>query len=294
LFFSQEFAMSHLAILLVLTAAFLHASWNFLAKKAGGGATFVWLFGSLASLIYAPLALGLVLVGQPTLTWMSGLFVLGSALLHLAYFLALSQGYRVGDLSIVYPLARGTGPMIATLAAIAFLGERPTPVTLAGAVLIGLGIYLLAGNPAQLKRRGALPGITYALLTGLVIAGYTLWDKQAVSAFLVPPLLLDWGTNFGRTLMLTPHALRHWEQVRSDWSLHKREALGIALLCPLAYILVLTALAFSPVSSIAPAREISTLIGAAMGVKLLAEGDAARRLSAAGMMVVGVLALFFG
>ena len=286
--------MSHLAILLVLTAAFLHASWNFLAKKAGGGATFVWLFGSLASLIYAPLALGLILAGRPTLTWMSGLFVLGSALLHLAYFLALSQGYRAGDLSIVYPLARGTGPMIATLAAVAFLGERPTPVTLAGAVLIGLGIYLLAGNPAQLRRKGALTGVAYALLTGLVIAGYTLWDKQAVSAFLLPPLLLDLGTNFVRTLMLTPHAVRRWEEVRREWSLHKREALGIALLCPLAYILVLTALAFSPVSSIAPAREISTLIGAAMGVKLLAEGDAARRLSAAGMMVVGVLMLFFG
>jgi drug/metabolite transporter (DMT)-like permease len=145
-----------------------------------------------------------------------------------------------------------------------------------------------------LRRKGALPGVAYALLTGLVIAGYTLWDKQAVSAFLLPPLLLDWGTNFGRTLMLTPHAVRRWEEVRQEWSLHKREALGIALLCPLAYILVLTALAFSPVSSIAPAREISTLIGAAMGVKLLAEGDAARRLSAAGMMVVGVLMLFFG
>ena len=134
----------------------------------------------------------------------------------------------------------------------------------------------------------------YALLTGALIAGYTLWDKYAVSALLIPPLLYDWASNLGRTLILAPMAYRRWDGVRATWRRHRRAVLGVAVLSPLAYILVLTALVFAPVSYVAPAREVSILIGAVMGARLLAEGHAPRRIAAALAMFAGIAALTAG
>jgi drug/metabolite transporter (DMT)-like permease len=114
-----------------------------------------------------------------------------------------------------------------------------------------------------------------------------LWDKQAVSRFAVPPLILDWGSNLGRTIFLTSLPARYPRETRVEWREHRFEAIGIAVLAPLSYILVLTAMQFTPVSYVAPAREISILIGTAMGTRLLAEGDGRRRLIAALAMVLG-------
>ncbi len=134
----------------------------------------------------------------------------------------------------------------------------------------------------------------YALVTGLFIAAYTLWDKQAVSHFAVAPLLLDWGANVGRALLLTPLAVKYSDQTVSEWREHKYEAIACAVLIPFSYILVLTAMRFTPVSYVAPAREISILIGTAMGARLLGEGDVRRRLAGAGAMVAGVVGLAIG
>jgi len=139
--------MSSLALALVLSAAVVHATWNLLAKRVGGGAPFVWLFGALSSAIYAPLALGAIVVQRPRLGVQETVFIVGSGLLHLAYFLVLQRGYRVGDLSLVYPLARGTGPVLSTAAAIALFGERPSPLALAGAALVAGGVFVLTGGP---------------------------------------------------------------------------------------------------------------------------------------------------
>ncbi|MGF1567249.1 MAG: EamA family transporter [Nodosilinea sp.] len=285
--------MTVFALGLVLAAAFLHASWNFLAKRAAGGAAFVWLFGVLSTCIYAPLAVGMFSRQRPELSATAVACMAGSGALHTAYFLLLQQGYRVGDLSLVYPLARGTGPMIATVAAMAIFKERPTVLTLIGTGLIAVGIVLFTAQPGQNQSSNRFLSVGFALLTGMFIAAYTLWDKYAVSQLLVPPLLLDWSSNLTRSLLLTPLALGQWSVVQSEWQNHRREALGVACLCPLAYILVLTALVFSPVSAVAPAREISIVIGAAMGSQLLSEGHIARRLAAASLMVLGVLALIF-
>jgi len=286
--------MTGLAITLILTAAFFHATWNLLAKRAGGGAGFVWLISALATAMYAPLAVAIIIFQQPRIGAIQLLFMAGSAVLQLAYFLLLQRGYRVGDLSLVYPLARGTGPMLSTAAAIAFFGERPTPIALAGALLIVVSVFALTSSLGKLQSPSARRAVVYGIVTGTIIAAYTLWDKHAVSALLVPPLLFDWSTSVGRMVLLAPLALRHWKEVRTEWRTHRLEALGVAFLSPLAYILVLTALVFTPVSYVAPAREISILIGTAMGTRLLAEGDAPRRLLAAGAMVVGVAALAIG
>ena len=153
---------------------------------------------------------------------------------------------------------------------------------------------MLSGNPNKLRQTGAQKAISFALITGTFIAAYTLWDKQAVSRFAISPLLLDWGANLGRAILLTPFALGYWQNTRDEWRDHRAEAIGVAVLAPLSYILVLTAMQFTPVSYVAPAREISILIGTAMGTRLLAEGDVHRRLAAACAMVLGVVALAVG
>ena len=287
--------MTLFALGLVLFAAVFHATWNLLAKRVGdGGAVFVWLFGLCSIAIYAPLAAIVVLVVAPHLGPVQYVFMFGSGVLHLGYFVLLQRGYTVGDLSLVYPLARGTGPLLATAAAIVLLGERPGVVALLGIGLIATGVFLLSAEPGSARKAGWETGVMYGLLTGAFIAAYTIWDKHAVSALLIPPLLQSWVTTLVTTGLLTPLALRRRGEVPAMWRSHKTEALGVAVLSPLSYILVLTALVFTPVSYVAPAREISILIGAAMGARLLAEGDVRRRLAAAGVMVLGILALALG
>jgi len=286
--------MSLVALGLVLISAVAHATWNFFAKRAEGGPAFVWLFDFVSTLLYAPLALIVVLRPHEALTPLGYVFIIGSAVLHLAYFLMLQQGYRIGDLSLVYPLARGTGPMLSASAAILFFGERPGPLAIAGAALIGVGTFVLAGGGGSLRQASARRAVLFALLTGGIIASYTLWDKRAVSNLGIPPLLLNWALGLGRVSMLAPYAARHRTKIAAVWGSYRREVLVVATLSPLSYILVLTALAFTPVSYVAPAREISILIGVLLGTRLLSEGHARRRIIAAGAMVLGVVGLALG
>ena len=282
------------AFSLILLAAFIHASWNLLNKRASGHVTFTWLVAVLSAIFYTPVAVAVIFVTHLEIGIIELVLMAGSAALHSVYFILLNQGYRVGDLSLVYPLARGTGPLISTIAAILLLGERPSSLAVAGALLIIAGVVALTMNPKSLGQSGAKSAMLYALVTGLFIAAYTLWDKQAVSRFALPPLILDWGANLGRAILLTTLPARYPRETLSEWRDHRFEAIGVAVLAPLSYILVLTAMQFTPVSYVAPAREISILIGTAMGTRLLAEGDAARRLVAASAMVLGVAALAVG
>jgi drug/metabolite transporter (DMT)-like permease len=153
-----------LALGLILSAAIFHATWNLQAKQAGGGAAFVWLFGMLAALIYAPLAIVVIVLQRPEIGHSQLFFMAGSILLHMAYFLLLQQGYRVGDLLLVCSMACGTGPMLSTIGAILILGERPGPVGLLGAGLIVLGIILLTGSVLSV-RAASRAGLGFGVLT---------------------------------------------------------------------------------------------------------------------------------
>ena len=290
--------MTAAALGLVLAGAFIHALWNLIAKRVRAGAAFVCLFSVVAVCGYLPLAVAIVLWQHPHVGPVQLIFIGGTAVLHTGYFLALQQGYRLGDLSLVYPLARGTGPMLTTAAAIAFFRERPGPIALAGTALIGGGIILLTTGPDAWRRPNARAAAAYAFLTGLFIAGYSLWDKQAVTTFAIPPIVLDWGDNLGRALILAPVALGRGPvpggELPSVWRRYRREIVLVGLLSPMPYILVLSAMVFTPVSYVAPAREMSILSGALMGTRLLAEGDARRRVAAAGAMVLGLGALAIG
>ena len=174
------------------------------------------------------------------------------------------------------------------------LGERPGIVALCGAALVVGGAFFLAASPAKLREAGASRGIAFALLTGCMIASYTVVDKQAVSAVLIPPILQDWGANLGRVIVMAPLALSRRAEVKAAWARQRKAVILVALLCPLSYILVLTAMVFTPVSYVAPAREISILVAALMGAHWLQEGDVPRRVAAAAAMALGVVALAIG
>ncbi len=286
--------MSAAALALVLTAAFAHALWNFILKRSGGGIGFIWLFALLATILYAPLAIGFLWHQWFDLGWLALGFIVLSALIHTAYFLLLDRGYRHGDLSVVYPVARASGPLLTVIFAIVLLGERPGPLAIAGAAAIIIGALYISGITTRLRQGLPLRAVAYALMTGLMIAAYTICDQRAVTYAAIPPVLLHWGENFGRTLMLAPIALKHRASVVTAWQQHKKAALAAAILSPLAYILALTAMTFTPVSYIAPAREISIIIGAWLGTQVLGEADAKRRMIAATMMAAGMVGLALG
>ena len=286
--------MSAYALALVLAGAFCHAWWNLILKRTGGGTGFFLLFSGFSAILLAPIALIVWWIEQPVMGWPQFAMIGLSAALHLLYFLALDHGYRHGDLSVVYPLARGTGPVLTMIGAIILLGERPSAIAIGGALLIAGAVLMLVGDPRKLRESGNLRGVGFALLTGCLIASYTLADKQSVAVLLIPPILFDWGANLLRWCLLTPIALRNREGIRSAWKNYRKEALYVAILSPLSYILALTAMRFTPVSYVAPAREVSILIATVLGAKVLAETDAKRRLTAALLMIVGLAALALG
>ena len=131
---------------------------------------------------------------------------------------------------MVYPLARGTGPMLAALAAIVLFGERPTSVALVGILLVGVGVVVLTGDPTKLHGVGR--SVAFALATGVLIALYTLWDKWAVSSVGIAPLLYFWGFIATTGLMLVPAVARRWDTVPAEWRLHWRAAIGVGALMP--------------------------------------------------------------
>lgn len=251
-----------------------------------------------ATLLYTPIVVVSVLVSPPQLSVKSWIFMAGTGLLQAGYFLFLQTGYRMGDLSVVYPVGRGTGALLAALAGVVLLGEHPGAAGIAGILLIVAGVMVI-GAPARARGTGsaapqATAAIAFALGTGAFIAAYTLWDKYAVSTLKVPPLLQGYASLPGMVLVIAPFALRDPRRVGRVWHTYRRQVLGAAVLSPLAYILVLFALSFSAVSAVAPAREISVLFGVLLGRKLLDEGNMARRICAATAIVAGIICIAVG
>jgi drug/metabolite transporter (DMT)-like permease len=284
--------MSPDVLALVIAAAFAHAAWNFVAKGAEGGAAFVWLCAIAGTVLYVPVLAVALATGPGALGWAAIGLMAGSGALHAVYFVLLQRGYAAGDLSMVYPLARGTGPLLSTVAAIAILGERPGLLALAGAALIVLAVFSLVRRSGEDGSVGR--GTVYAVLTGTATAAYTLWDKHAVGAAGLAPLTYYWGTNLANAMLLSPVALGRRSELRRAWTSSRARAAGVGLLSPLAYVLILYALARAPVSYVAPARESSIVIGTLLGALVLREGDTRRRMAAATAILAGVAALALG
>jgi drug/metabolite transporter (DMT)-like permease len=287
--------LSTAALSLVLTAAILHAVWNYFLKKSGGGVGLVALSTVLSSFILTPLAIFFIAKGYSP-TWIETGVCFGSGVIHTIYFLLLDRAYQSGgDLSVVYPLARATGPLLTILAATLWLGEKITLVALGGALLIGVSALLLSGNPASFKGRAARKSIGFAVAAGCMIACYTVWDKIAVSMLMMPPLLFYAGSNLARIPFLVTIALKRLPGgMTAAWHNQRLAVLAIALLSPLSFVLVLYAMKLAPVSYVAPAREVSILFAALLGAHVLKEGESTRRTIAAVGMVLGITALVIG
>jgi len=272
------------ALGLVVAAAVVHAIWNFAAKRVGdGGAPFVFLYYTVSALVFGPIAVILALFDHPQWTWLLAAVV--TAVLHVAYGTVLQRGYAVGDLSVVYPLARGTGPLLSVLVAVLFLGEHPGWLGLVGALLVVVCVLVIGTGKATPA------GVFYGVLTGGVIAAYTLWDAHSVTALAVPPLIYFGAGSIGESLLLLPTALRAKASVAALWRAHRREVLAVGLLSPLGYLLVLYALQMAPVSLVAPAREVSIVLGGFVAWRLLGEAQAARRLTGSLVVLAGIAAI---
>lgn len=288
--------MTLAALVLVLIAAFTHATWNYAAKKSGGGLPFVWVSSIFALGLYAVGGVGYWLWRQPELPANIWWVIVGSGILKTLYALLLQRAYRSGDFSLVYPLTRGTAPLLATVGAIVLFGERPTLLALAGGGMIITCVFMLTGGAGlwHADRTHLRQGIFYGLACATCVGVYTVWDQRAVSHLQLPPILYDGGTQLVLFSILSPFAWRRREEVAATWREHRGKAAVVGLLSPVAYVLILYAMSFTPVSYIAPAREISIVIGAFFGAKLLGEGDATRRLLAAAGMAAGIIALALG
>jgi drug/metabolite transporter (DMT)-like permease len=280
------------ALVLVLVAAVIHATWNLILKKAQADVVcFSWVAASGGALMIAPVALALhwgQLTGLGAAQWTA---VLASGVLHVAYFIVLQTGYKAGDLSVVYPVARGVGPLLSAVAAILLLGERASAGSVAGLALIVGGTFTIAGGFAILRGRWSprtRAGLLWGALTGLLIAGYTVNDGRAVKVLGVAPLLFYWLSDASRSLLLVPAVLRRRPMLRHTLATAWRPALAVALLSPLGYILVLQAMTIAPISHVAPAREVSMLIAAFLGAQMLSEGELLRRLAGAALIAGGV------
>ncbi|SFB68164.1 Uncharacterized membrane protein [Polaromonas sp. OV174] len=293
--------MSFNALALVLIAGLIHACWNIAAKKAGGDARFATFTGLVMAVVWAPLGIWLGIEELPRWGLTEWLVLCASALLHTVYYVTLLRGYRKADLTVVYPLARGSGPLLSSLVAVVLLGEQISALGLAGIAGVVGGVFLIAGGPGlwrashePSKRQRVRKGMIYGLLTGAFIASYTVVDGYAVKLLLMSPILLDYIGNFVRLVFLLPTVLRDVPAAAVLWRRQWKYALVVGIISPVSYVLVLYAMKTAPLSHVAPAREVSMLFAALLGGHLLGEGERKLRLLGAACIGAGVMALALG
>jgi drug/metabolite transporter (DMT)-like permease len=279
-----------IALVMVLLAALSHATWNYWAKRAAASRHIVLLYSVASAVLYCPIVIWILVYERPHFQLIHWLSLLATAILHLAYSLLLQAGYRVSDLSLIYPIARGTGPLLSFIAATLVLGEPASSLSVLGVVLIVGGILLVSGLASE-PHKAPKAGIAFGLLIGVFIASYTINDGWAVKTLMISPFLIDWTGNLLRMVLLAPLALREPAEVMREIREYRTSILVVGVLGPLGYILVLFAMKIAPIGHVAPARELATLVGSYFGVKLLKERMTPQRVIGAVLIVGGVVSL---
>ncbi|MES2360567.1 MAG: DMT family transporter [Pseudomonadota bacterium] len=289
------------AFALVVLAGLIHASWNIAAKKAGGDSRFAFFTSFTMMLVWAPVGLWAAWGVVPDWGWREWSLIVVSGVLHVLYYVILLRGYRKADLTVVYPLARGSGPLLSSLVAITLLGEQISALGLLGIAGVVVGVFLIAGGPGLLRaahdpaqRQRVHKGMLYGLLTGAFIASYTVVDGYAVKFLLMSPILVDYLANFVRIALLAPAFLRDRSTGMALWRKQWKYAALVGAISPVSYVLVLYAMQVAPLSHVAPAREVSMLFAALIGGHLLGEGDRLQRFFGAVCIALGVMALALG
>lgn len=285
--------MDVLSLTLIIMAALLHASWNLASKRAAdAGSVFVFFYRLWSVIIYLPWILYILLHDGMSWTAMTLVFLALSTLFHLAYSLSLMRGYQVADLSVVYPVARGTGPLLASIIAVWWLHEPMYPAKAAGIGCVVLGIMLIAtqGRWRHFIRPESWPGVRWGLLIGMFIAGYSLVDAYGVKILFIAPVVLDWMSSLGGSVLLAPRVWANRRSVRRRMSGNWLLAAFVGAVSPLAYILILYALQRgAQISQVAPLREMSMIVATLIGGFILKEKIGAGRGLGCAMIFLGVL-----
>ena len=285
--------MAPLSLGLVLLSALAHSTWNLLLKRSGDQEVFIWCLLVASAVLLAPL--GAVLFWLYPIAPIGWLFVLATVFFHVLYFILLGRSYAQGDLSVVYPIARGFGPMLVPILAVLLLGETIAFPAVLGIAAIVAGIYVISWT-GELKRFLRQPwnflsnsGARYAVLTGLTIAVYAIVDKKGVSH--VQPFLYMYLMSLGSAVCLFPYIRRKWglRAMERTWRSNRWSIVVAGLLTFLAYGLVLTAFSLSRVSYVAPAREVGIVVGVLMGVLILKEPFGRARLAGSAVIVSGLV-----
>ena len=285
---------------LVLIASVAHALWNLAAKSVTGkGYAFVLAYHGLSAILLIPVAIVIIASGAQPLNWELVAAAALSAVFHIAYSVSLQSGYDHAPLGVVYPTARGTGPVITIIIAVAFLGERPTLAEVTGAFIVIAGIAVVTIRPrpggdvpasgARLRR-----GLAWGGLIGAFIAGYTLWDDFAVNRISESPLLYFAvseacvGLLMAAGIIGLPGGAARRADFREILRGHKRALVTVAILSPLAYVLVLFAMQQAPVALVAPVRETSIIIGTLLAWWFFGEKNIGIKLAGALVVVTGI------
>jgi drug/metabolite transporter (DMT)-like permease len=276
--------MDPLVFLAVLSAAVFHAGWNALLKIRAEPRVATTLVAVASAVVAAPLA---VYSGIPrAAAWP---YLLASATIHVGYFLGLSAAYRVGDLGQVYPIARGTAPLITAVLATYWLGEQLGTRGTTGILVLAAGILLLAVKGGRALQRFNGQAVTFALLTSLTIASYTLVDgigaRRAGDAVAYTTWLFVLA---GAAMAIYGRAAigpKLTEECKAHWPI----ALGGAALSVAAYVIVVWAMTVAPIALVAALRETSVLFAAVLGTLLLREPLRTVRIAAACLVLAGVL-----
>ena len=285
---------------LIAAAAILHVAWNVLLKTAGDPLRAAAIgLTSGAAIIVPGAAIGWILIGRPPIPGEAFLVGSVSGVLEAAYFAFLAAAYRRGDLSVVYPIARGTAPLLAVAIGIGILGEQLGPAGLAGVAALLAGLLALQRPWRFLRAAGRAdgdPAVVFALATGVTIAAYSAVDR--VGARLVEPWLyagMIWvsGTAFlWIWVWITGRSDRFASGLGPiDW---QRAAIG-GWITMAAYLLILIAFSVAPLTAVAPLRESAIVLASGWGTLRLGEGadrrEAVRRIGAAALVVVGAILL---
>ena len=276
------------ALALVIAAAMLHAVWNALAKGARDQLVFLWSSVSLATVVLLPVGL-LALPGE-RIPAAAVPFVVATIAIHAVYFYALGRAYRHGDFSRVYPIARGLGVALVPVAALMVFGERLSPLGTAGIALVVAGVAGL--HLTAPWRGGARPpasgaGTAWALLTGLLIASYSIVDKAGVARLHPLPYIGLMG--FGMSALLVPVVLRDRAALAREWRENWQTIVVASAMNLTSYLLVLFAFRLSKVGYVVAARELSILFSAFIGSLWLGEGPLLPRLAGASIVLAGVV-----
>jgi len=279
-------------LLIVLFAAVLHASWNIASKfGAGAGYFFAFAFSLFSFVIYLPWVI-YILMTEDIHADFEVIFILAlTALVHLLYGLALLKGYQKADLSVVYPVSRGSGPLITSFVALGLFSEVLSAWEVLGIFSLCVGVLLIAAKEKLsdlLGRSEAWVGVRWGLFIGTIIASYSIIDAYAVKTLALPPVLVGWVSSLGGALLLLPKVMTHATELRTQMRGIWPYACFVGFFSPLTYILVLYVLSQgAPVSIVAPLRESSMVFGALAGVWLFKD-----RVSALGW--VGCALIFTG